>query len=170
MNLDGIRQIGKIINTHGLKGDLKIELMTDDHDLFRELKKIIILDNKKRKEIAIAESRPFKTFWLFKLEGVNDLNQAEIFKGKEIFIEESKLRPLDEDEFYIDDLMGSEVFSTKNELLGKITDYFLAGEQGVCEVSKDGSSFLFPATKEVLKKIDTDQKKVQIELLEGLRD
>lgn len=169
MRADGITQIGEIINSHGVKGELKILPLTEDDNLFIEMEYLILLQNDEPVAYTVKGARPFKDFWLIRLEEIVDMTAAQSLKGQAIYIEDEKLRPLDENEFFIHDLMDAEVFSTDGEYLGVITKYLETGTQGVCEATLDDEIFLFPTSKEILLEIDPS-KRVVINLVPGLRE
>ncbi|MCP4750568.1 MAG: 16S rRNA processing protein RimM [Proteobacteria bacterium] len=169
MDREGITQIGEIINSHGIKGELKVVPTTGDPEMFLELDRLILLENDRRSEVSIVNARPAKNCWLIRLAEIGDMSSAKKLKGCGLYVEDEKLRPLDEDEVFIHDLMDAKVYSTDNQYLGIITHYFEAGPQGVCEVTLDGESFLFPATREVLREVAPPDK-VVIHLLPELRD
>lgn len=97
------------------------------------------------------------------------MDTAKSLKGCGLYCKESLLRPLEEDEFYLNDLFDTEVYSTEGEYLGIVTDYFDNGEHGVCEVSDGDESFMFPTTQEILKDVVPGEK-VVIFLVPNLRD
>ncbi|MCP4295776.1 MAG: 16S rRNA processing protein RimM, partial [Proteobacteria bacterium] len=114
--------------------------------------------------------RQANKFWLFKLKEVNNRDEADEHKDNKIFVDEKYLPALEEGEFFIHDLIDASLFSTENEGLGKVTDYFENGEQGICEVNGDKGRFLFPITDEIFKGISLPDKKIIIQLVPGLID
>lgn len=170
MDFTGITQIAVIINSHGLKGELKISPLTDDPEIFQQDTLIILNNDNQPQAYSVIKARPFKKyFWLIQFNEIQDIDTARNMKGKGIYLEDEKLRPLEEDEFFIHDLIKAEVYSTDNQYLGIITNYFEAGTQGVCEVNYNKEKFLFPVTNEVLKEI-IPAEEVIINLLPELRD
>lgn len=141
--------------------------ITEDDDLFLEQEHLIIDDGNRQQQFSVLRSRPVKHYWLIQFDEVRDMDAAKSLKGAGVCVADSQLRPLDDDEFFIHDLIGAKVYSTKEQYLGVVTDFFEAGSQGVCEVTDDSGSFLFPASQEVLKEIDPGRK-VVINLLPGL--
>lgn len=169
MNLEGIIQIGEIISTHGIKGELKVLAMTSNPEIFLELDYLILIANNQRRNFSVINSRTFKNYWLIQLEDVNDIKAAQKLKGFGLYLEEEKLSPLAVDEFFIHDLLKARVYSTDNQYLGIISNYFETGAQGVCEVTHEQETFLFPTSHEILKEIIPPDK-VIINLVPGLRD
>ena len=169
MDLEGIIQIGTIINSHGIKGELKVLPETDDLELIGDLKHLYLLRQGERKRYVLEGVRPFKQYWLIKLRDIDDMTAAQLLKGSGIFTEEENVRPLAEDEFYIHDLINLKVYSTEGQYLGQIVNFFEAGTQGICEVQTEEDSFLFPTSAEVLVEIIPSEKAV-INLVPELRN
>jgi len=167
MNDEGITQIGNIINSHGRKGEVKVYPLTNDSQIFYQKNLIIMIDDDKRIGVTVTHARPFKDLWLLKFNEIDTIEASKKLKGKGIYIEDHLLKPLEEDEFFVHDLVNSRVYSVEGRYLGIVTDYFEAGDQGVCEVTENESTFLFPATREVLKEIIPPDK-IVIKLLPGL--
>ena len=168
-DLEGIRQIGEIINSHGNKGELKVVPLTDDTDLFLRCQSVILLVGEQRRLFDVIKAKPVKNTWIVQLAGISNIESAKKLKKIGIYVREDQLKPLAEDEFFIDDLLHTKVYTTEGEFLGTITNYFEVGSHGVCEVTDNNESFLFPTTQEVLKIIEP-AKKVVIQLIPGLRE
>ncbi len=168
-NTEGIRQIAAVINTHGVKGELKVIPLTNDPEIFLRLDELIILKEDRREIYSLVRAREAKNHWLLKFDQIDDISEAIDLKGQALYTEESNLRPLDEEEFFVDDLINSRVYSLDDRYLGTIVNYFEAGPQGICEVKTESSTFLFPTSAEILKKIIPPDK-VVINLVPGLED
>ena len=159
MNLNNIRQIGKIFNSHGVKGEVKVASYTSYPEIYSKLDQVILIKKNKKEVYKVINTRPVKDHWLFTFEGVKNMDQAKDLKDFGIYVSEDELIPLAEDEFLISDLIDAKVYSTENEYLGKVFNYFENGEHGICEVKREtGKIFLFPTTKEVLIDIDANNK------------
>ncbi len=159
MNLNNIRQIGKIFNSHGVKGEVKVASYTSYPEIYASLGQVTLIGKETKQVYKVINTRPVKDHWLFKLEGVENMDQAKDLKGFDIYVSEDELIPLAEDEFLISDLIDAKVYSTENAYLGKVLNYFDNGEHGICEVkAENGKIFLFPTTKEVLIDIEANDK------------
>lgn len=169
MNLNGIRQIGQIFNSHGVRGEIKFEAQTGYPEDLIKLKELFLIKDDQRVAYDVLAIRQVKNHWLLKLKGIDDMDTAKSLKGYGLYCDEALLRPLEDDEFYLDDLYDSKVYSTEGEYLGIITDYFDNGEHGVCEVTDGEDTFMFPTTEEVMKDVVPGEK-VVIFLLPNLRD
>ena len=162
-------EIGQIVNTHGVKGQVKVNPFTDDLERFEELKSIYIVKNKKLLEYEIEEVKYQKNMLLIKFKNIDDLNMAEKYKGCYLKIHRKDARKLPKDTYFIADLIGLDVYSDENKYLGKVEDIFSTGANDVYVVKNDeGKQILLPSIPEVLKTIDLENEKIIVHILEGL--
>lgn len=160
-------EIGQIVNTHGLRGDLKVMPWCDDPEIFDELAYVIIDGN----EFDIEKSRMQKNMILLKLEGIDDINEAEKYRNKILTVPREELGELPEGTYYICDLLGCSVITTAERNLGKITDIIKTGSNDVYVVEEPGKKqVLIPVIDEVVKSVDIEKKIIIIEPLKGLID
>lgn len=158
-------KIGKIVNAVGLKGEVKVYHYSDYKERFEELDQIWIGGQK----VTIEGVRYMKDMVILKLAGVSDRNGAEALKEQEVFIDESMLRVLPEDTYYIKDLIGMEVASKKEGRIGILTDVIQNSSQDLYEVTtEDGRKIFIPAVEEFIRDIDCQNRKITVELIEGL--
>ena len=165
--------IGKIVNTHGIKGELKVMPITDDPKRFEKLKSIYVEQRKDIKTYNIESVRYHKGCVLLKLEGINDMNAAELLKGSSIKIDRKDSLPLAKDEYYISDLYDLEVYTEEDErFLGKIVDIISTGSNDVYVLRKADrpKDLLIPAIKQVVKEVAIESGKMYVHLLEGLEE
>lgn len=159
-------KVGKIVNTHGVKGCVKCISLTDDLERFDNLEYIYTeKDDVKRKIENVWYS---KGMVYLTLENISDMSAAESFKDSYISILESQLRKLPKDTYYLFDLLGVDVFTTDGEFVGKINDIFQTGANDVYEVKNKNKSYLIPAVKDFVKEVNIQEKKMVIENREGL--
>ena len=163
-------QIGEIINTHGVRGEMRVYPLTPYPEDYLDIRSIYFQENEEFVEIAIEKIRFAKNVWLLKITGFDDMNAAEAEKGRAIFLPDEDLIPLEEDEYFVHQLVGAEVYSSESQHLGKVVEYFETGANGVCEVVGEQGTFLFPTTKEVLLEIIPEDSKLIIQLLPGMID
>ena len=162
-------EIGQIVNTNGLKGVLKIKPFTDDITRFNELKTVYISINKKLKEFEIETVRYAKNMVFLKLKGIDTVEEAENYRNLYIQINRENAAELEENSYYIADLIDCEVITDEQVNLGKIVDVFPTGSNDVYVVKDDmGKQVLLPAIKEVIKKVDVENKIIIVHLLKGL--
>lgn len=164
-------EVGQIVNTFGIKGFLKVKPFTDENSRFEELKSVYISQNgKSLYEVEIESVSYQKEMVLLKLKGIDDLTQAEKYKGAYLKIDRKDAKKLPKDTYFIADLIGLEVYTDEGELLGKVDDIFNTNANDVYVVKDEkGQQILLPATKEVIKQIDLENEKIIVHLTPGLR-
>lgn len=169
--MNGMFTVGRIVNTHGIKGELKVMPTTDDPKRFNDLKEIYVERNGLEK-YSIEGVRYHKNFVLIKLKGIEDINAGELFKGGLLKIDRKDSLPLKKDEYYMSDLYDLEVFTEEGRYLGKLVDIIYTGSNDVYTVKNEetGKELLLPAIKQVIKDVDLEAKKIIVHLLEGLED
>ena len=155
-------EIGQIVNTNGLKGVVKVNPFTDDISKFEDLKYVYI-------QLKNEQVRYNKNQVLLKLEGIDSIEEAEKYRNFYLKTEKESQEDLGEDTYYIVDLIGLDVYSDKNEYLGKIEDVFPTGSNDVYVVKDNlGKQILIPAIADVVKEVDLKNKKMTINLIPGL--
>ncbi len=163
-------EIGQIVNTFGIKGLVKVKPFTDEITRFEELKKIYICKKERMEQVEIEEVKYQKEMVLLKIKGVENKTQAELLKGLFLKIDRKDAKKLPKDTYFIADLLGLEVYTDEEELLGRIEDIFKTGANDVYVVKDSlGKQILLPSTKEVIKEIDLEKEKIIVHLIEGLR-
>ena len=162
-------EIGQIVNTNGLKGVVKVNPFTDDISKFEDLKYVYIQLKNELKKVKIEQVRYNKNQVLVKLEGIDSIEEAEKYRNFYLKTEKESQEDLGEDTYYIVDLIGLDVYSDKNEYLGKIEDVFPTGSNDVYVVKDNlGKQILIPAIADVVKEVDLKNKKMIINLIPGL--
>ncbi|MDD2397477.1 MAG: ribosome maturation factor RimM [Tissierellia bacterium] len=159
-------KVGKIVNTHGVKGYIKCIPLTDDLERFEELEYVYTeKDNIKR---TIDDVWYQKGLVCLKLKDIDDMDKAELFKDTYISIVEDQLRVLPENSYYLFDLEGMDVYSNNGDYIGKISEIYQTGANDVYEVKNNINSYLIPAIKDVVKSVNVQDKKMIINVIEGL--
>ena len=162
-------EIGQIVNTNGLKGTLKVKPLTDDITRFEDLETVYIEKGKELIEFTIQEVKYSKNMVLLKLEGIDNIDEAEKYKNFYLKINREDAVELEEDSYFIVDIIGCEVYTDTDELLGKVIDVFPTGSNDVYTVkNSEGTEILLPAIEDVIKDVDIKNKKIIVHLLEGL--
>lgn len=159
-------KVGKIVNTHGVRGCIKVLSLTDELERFEELDYVYTeIDNKKRK---ITDVWDRKGVLYLELEGINTMDDAIKLKESFISIDEDQLKELPKDTYYLFELEGLEVYSTEGEYIGKIKEVLQTGANDVYEVKGKTNTYYIPAIKDVVKDVNIKDKKVVINIIEGL--
>lgn len=162
-------EIGLVSNTHGLKGEIKVRPYTESMKRFEELSKIYIESNNVKTEYEIEKVRYQKDVILLKLKGIDIIEDAEKLKNHIISIPREEGKTLSENEFFIADLIGCEVY--ESELIGTVVDVFSTGGSDVYVIKREKQNdLLLPAIASVIKNIDVKAKRIDVEIPRGLLD
>lgn len=160
-------EAGKIVTTHGIHGEVKIMPYTDTPELLCEFDRLFM--GKNHDEIYIEKSRVFKNTVITKIEGVDTPENAEKLRNKILFMHRDDLE-LDEDTYFIQDLIGMVVKDAENGFVyGKIVDVMQTGANDVYVIQGD-REYLVPAIPDVIISTDIDRDIMLIRPLEGLFD
>lgn len=162
-------EIGQIVNTFGIKGMVKVKPFTDDIRRFDKLKKVYIQKQKVKEEYEIEEVKYHKEMVLIKFKGIENLEEANLLRNYYLFVNRADEEPLEEGRYYIVDMLGLEVYTDEEKKLGVLEDIFNTGSNDIYVVKDElGKQILLPATKEVIKKVDIENKKMIVHLIPGL--
>ena len=162
--------VGKVVNVHGVRGELRVLPITSDLSRFDYLLFVTTNWEGKPKEFRVTGTRLFKNLVLLKLNGINNRDDAEKLKSQELLVERKHARPLEEDEYFICDIIGVEVYED-DTCLGTLEDVLETGSNDVYIIKKpDGKELLLPALKSVVEKVDIEEKRMQVKIPEGLLD
>ena len=162
-------EIGQIVNTFGIKGQVKVTPFTDDMERFEELKTIYVEKKKQLQEFEIEQVKYQKNLVILKLKNIEDMNTAEKLKGCYIKIQRKDARKLPEGTYFIADIIGSQVITDDGKTLGKVEDIYNTGSSDIYVVKDElGKQILLPAIKEVILSVDVEKQNVKVHLLEGL--
>ena len=165
--MENLLEIGQIVNTHGLRGDVKVMPWCDDPEIFHELAYVLI----DGEEYEIQKSSLHKNAVLLKLKGIDHINDAENYRNKVLTIPREELGELPEGTYYICDLLGCSVETVNGRNLGKICDIIKTGSNDVYVVEDiTKKQVLIPVIDEVIKSVSIDEKRIVIEPLKGLID
>lgn len=164
--------VGKIVNTHGINGEVRVISKTDFAD--ERYKKgnmlYIFMDNLKEPlEVKVATHRTHKNFDLLSFEGYSNVNDVEKFKGSLLKVPESQLTDLAEDEYYFHEIIGCVVKTNDGVEIGEITEILTPGANDVWVVNgENGKEILIPYIEEIVLEIDVKNKAILINPMEGL--
>lgn len=158
-------KVGKITTAVGIKGEVKVYPYTDDQKRFEQLESVYADDD----VMKIDKVRYQKNLVILKFKGVDDRNAAEALRGRFLTIDRSELRELDEDEYFIFDLIGLEAVDQEGIHIGEVTDVIQNTAQDLYEIKMDdGRKYLVPAVYEIVTDIDIDSGIMKINPIEGL--
>lgn len=160
---------GKIVGTHGIKGEVRIEPWCDSPEFLCAFKKLYLDEN--GQTFIEVKSRPHKNITLAKIKGVDTIEEAEKFRGKIVYINRADIT-LDEGVNFVQDLIGLEVKDAENgTAYGKITDVLRTGANDVYEITdSNNKKYLAPVIDEVVAEINIDGGFVLIRPMKGIFD
>lgn len=162
-------KIGVIANTHGLKGEVKVKSLTDFPTIrFKKGKSIHMQGKQGQEALKIQNMRMAKDLLIVKFEGYDDINMVEMWKGNILSIDESDLHTLEEDEAYFFEITDSEVYDMENKYIGKVIEVIETGANAVLRVKMEEREVLIPFVKAFVKEFDKKEKKMKVEMMEGL--
>lgn len=168
--MPGYFEIGKITNTHGLKGELRVYPTTDEPERFSRLKEVDVRIKGHARTYEIESVRYHKQFVILKLSGINDATAAEALKTAVIVIPDKLALPLEKDQYFIRDLIGLTVFTEDGEELGELIRVLPTGANDVYVIKTNDKELLIPAIKQCILDVDIAAGKIIVHLLEGLRE
>lgn len=159
--------IGKVVKPQGIKGEIKVDILSSDKELVYGLKEIYLDD--KIYEIITVKNLVNGVF--FKLKGINDRNEAELLRGKQVSFAREKMPKLQEGRYLVTDIIGCEVI-VNDLIVGTIQNILQYGAADVYVVTgaNGKKDFMFPCLKKVLEKVDIANKKIYLnfEVLEQI--
>lgn len=159
--------VGQIIKPHGVRGEVAVEILTDFPGRFALLEEVY-LDEDNPRPVPLESVRFHKGRALLKLGGWDDRTAAETLRNEMILVPIDEAMPLDPDQYYQEDLIGLEVWTTDDEYLGDVADILETGANDVFIVHGDRGEILLPAIEDVVQWIDLEENRMVVELMEGL--
>lgn len=160
-------EVGKILNTHGIKGEVKVQFLCDTAEDFFDIEKVFLDVNEKPCEISYM--RMHKNNILIKFADINTRNDAEMLKGKYIYAYKKDI-PLKENHYFIEDLKGCEIFDFESgKKYGIVKDIWNSGASDVYTVvDDDKKEYYLPIIPGTIKEIDTQNNKISVCPLKGV--
>lgn len=163
--------VGKIVNTHGIKGEVKVVRITDFEQRFKQGNQLYLFlkDQKEPIAVKIQSHRKHKQFDMLLFEGLTSINDVEHFKEGILKVSEADLHPLEEGSYYYHEIIGCEVRTTTGESLGSISEILAPGANDVWVVKRENDKdLLIPYIEPIVKQVNVKDKYVVIEPMEGL--
>jgi len=167
--------VAKIVNTHGVRGELKLIAQTDfPEERFKPGSRLTLVNPETMNmanapEFEVATSRFQKNSYIVKFKEIEDINQALKYKGWQLKVSSEQLFELPKGEYYYFEIIGCAVATEEGEHLGQITEILSPGANDVWVVQPpQGKPIYIPYIDDVVKQVDIGNKKIIIHLLEGL--
>lgn len=162
-------QVGVIASTHGIRGEVKVFPTTNDANRFRQLNKVYLDTGREQIRLEIENVKFFKQFAILKFKGIDNINDVEKYRGRSLLIDREDAIELEDDEYYIADMLGMEVYTEDGKLFGSLKDVMETGANDVYIIeSKEHGEVLVPAIKDCILEVDIRENRMKIHLMEGL--
>lgn len=162
-------EVGKLVNTHGIKGELKLEMWCDGIDYVKQFK-TLYLDDKGTKPLTLLSVRPQKNHAIIKFAEITSIDDAEKYKNKIIYGNRDDAT-IDDDANYIQDLIGCNVVDIESEKnYGKVYDIINHGASDILDVIDEKTHKYIPVISDIVKDIDVENGIITIKYMKGLFD
>ena len=163
-------EVGKIINTHGIKGEMKLDLWCDDIDYLKQFK-TLYFDAHGSKSVKVVSSRVRGNVALLKLDGVDSVESASTLRNKILFMKRADAK-IDDGSYFIAELIDCRVIDADDESVeyGVLSDVSETGANDVWHIKKDGREYLLPAIPQVVCDVDVKDGIIKIRPLKGIFD
>lgn len=169
--MDDLLKVGVITSTHGIRGEVKVFPTTDDPKRFLDLEEIILDTGKEKKTLSVQYVKFFKNMVILKFKEFDNINDVERYRQKDLYVTREQAVPLEENEYFIADLIGLKAVSDEGEELGEIADVLQTAANDIYVIKKKGTSdLLVPAIRECVLSVDIAGGMVTLHLLPGLRE
>lgn len=169
MQKDDYLQVGVITTTHGIRGEVKVFPTTDDPARFEELEQVMLDTGRALLPLEIQNVKYFKQYVILKFKGIDSINDIEKYTKCPLLVSREDAVELEEDEYFMADMIGMNVYTDEGEEFGKLTDIMETGANDVYVISTEShGEVLIPAIKDCILDINTEEHKMIIHLINGL--
>ena len=167
--MEDLLKVGVITTTHGVRGEVKVFPTTDDAERFLELEYVLLDTGRELRRLDIKNVRFFKNLVILKFDGIDNINDIEKYKGKDLWIPREEAQELGEDEYYIADLQGLNVVLEDGTEFGTLRAVMETGANDVYIIdSNEHGEVLLPAIKECILDVDLEKNTMTVHLMKGL--
>lgn len=161
-------RVGVISNTHGIRGEVKVYPTTEDPARFRTLKTVLLDTGEEYQELEIATVKFFKNLVILKFKGMDNINDVEQYKGRDLYVSREDAIPLEEGEYYLADIIGARLITDEGEDFGELTDILETGANLVYVVDHEGKEVLLPVIPDCVKNVDVEKQEITVHIMKGL--
>ena len=166
--MEDLLKVGVITTTHGIRGEVKV-YPTTDADRFLDLEYVLLDTGREKRKLEIENVKYFKNLVILKFREIDNINDIEIYKKRELWIPREEAQELEEDEYYIADLIGMDVVLEDGSKFGTLKDVMETGANDVYVVEDaKGEEILLPAIRECILDVDVEKNVMTIHLMKGL--
>lgn len=167
--MEDLLKVGVITTTNGVRGEVKVYPTTDEPERFLELDYVLLDTGRELRKLEIKNVKFFKNLVILKFKGVDNINDIEKYKGRDLWIPREEGQELEEDEYYIADLLGMSVVLEDGQEFGTLKDVMETGANDVYIIdSAEHGEVLLPAIKECILDVDLEKNVMTIHLMKGL--
>ena len=167
--MEDMLQVGVITQTHGVRGEVKVFPTTDDVNRFKKLKQVILDTGKETMPLEIQSVKFFKQFVILKFKGIDNITDIEKYKRCSLYVTREHAGALEEDEYFIADMIGMEVCTEDGNIFGTLKDVIETGANDVYVIENaEHGEVLVPAIKECIRSVDIEKGQMMIHLMDGL--
>ncbi len=163
-------EIGQIVGTHGIKGEIRVNPWCDSPDFIRQFK-TLYYDKKGEKAVSVTACRSHGNIALLKLGGIDTVESAAALRSKVLYMKRSDAE-IDDGSYFIAELKDCTVVDAENEniIYGILSDVSQTGANDVWHIKKDGKEYLIPSIPDVVKSVDVVSGIIKITPLKGIFD
>lgn len=167
--MEQLLQVGVITQPHGVRGEVKVFPTTDDPVRFKKLKKVILDTGKEKLDLEVEHVKFFKQFVIVKFKEFDNINDIERYKRYPLLVTRENAVPLEEDEYFVADMIGMKVITEDGTEFGTLSDVMETGANDVYVIdSKEHGEVLMPAIKECVLNVDMESGIITVHLMNGL--
>ena len=169
--MEQLLRVGVISSTHGVRGEVKVYPTTDDVNRFKKLKNVVLDTGKEHLKLEVSGVKFFKNQVILKFKGIDNINDIEKYKGKDLLVNREDAVALEENENYVADLIDLKVVTDEGQVLGVLTEVMETGANDVYVVeTEDGKELLLPAIRDCILDVDLETEVMTVHILAGLLD
>lgn len=167
--MEDLLKVGVITTTHGVRGEVKVFPTTDEAERFLELDYVLLDTGRELRRLEIQNVKFFKNLAILKFKGIDNINDIEMYKGRDLWIPREEGQELAEDEYYVADLIGMQVVLEDGTVFGTLKDVMETGANDVYVINtKDKGEVLLPAIRECILDVNVEENTMTVHLMKGL--
>ena len=168
MSKSNLVHVGTFGSPIGLKGEIKVKMLTSNFEFFKMLK--VYINEDASETWDFINMRILNNKLIVQLQDCNNRDDAEKFRGKKIFSQLSDFPKTNKDEYYVRDLIGFRVTMINGKKIGKVMSVKNFGASDLLETKINNKTFYIPINKDNLVSVDMDKKKIIVNLMKGIID
>lgn len=167
--MEDLLKVGVITTTHGVRGEVKVFPTTDEAERFLELDYVLLDTGRELRKLEIQNVKFFKNLAILKFKGIDNINDIEMYKGRDLWIPREEGQKLEEGEYYVADLIGMNVLLEDGTVFGTLKDVMETGANDVYVIdTKDRGEVLLPAIRECILDVNVEESTMTVHLMKGL--